>query len=290
MNKYSLKENLFYGRGLNLLSEASPSVPRTIVPSITITVNGTSLNPSDFLKIKTAQDVYSKLPTHNGTGWRTQKKVAAWLIGEGFELKWIASGSAQPDVLVEKNGILYSFEVGNKLKVTQLGNMHSNHALARTSKTSPDTIEKQRKIGASKLRGTTAGTHRDFLDTEKDRSFEVEEISLGQTGSYWKSDQSDILVMIEENGNDALDPNCTISMIALSEEGNDLSQAERWGLQTYANMINREYTDHRESGKDGDIQRSNTRGGSWKNASGSGRRAGFEAFAGGIADSMKKVN
>ena len=294
MKKYSLKENLFYGRGLKLLTEDSPSVPRQSIPANTINVNGQDITAADFVKIQTSADVYSMLPVGSGanaTGWRTQKKVAAWLIDQGFDLKWIASGSGQPDVLAEKNGILYSFEVGNPSKGTQLGNVFNNHQLARSGNTSDDTIKKQRSLGASKLRGTTAGSHREFTDQEMDDSFESDKrISLGQVGSYWRSDESDILVMIEENGTDAPEPNCQIYMMALSQEGNNLSQTEGWRLRTLANVITRSYGAHRAKGKQGDITQSNQGGGSWSNAGGSGQRAGFAAFPRNIKASMKLVN
>tara|TARA_Y100000593_G_scaffold38734_1_gene74958 strand:- start:265 stop:2523 length:2259 start_codon:yes stop_codon:yes gene_type:complete len=292
--KYSLKENLFYNLGLELLKEDSPSISRASIPSGTITVNNVDLNAADFAQIQTSADVYSMLPIGSGanaTGWRTQKKVAAWLIKEGFKIKWIASGSNQPDVLAEKGGILYSFEVGRPTKRTQLGNVSSSHKLARTSKTAQGVIEKQRAIGASKLRGTTAGSHKDFTDAEMDMGFESEKrISLGQTGTYWKADKSDILIMIVENGKDEPEPNCEIYMIALSKEGNDLSQAENWGLRTYANVVNTAYGVHRSLGKSGDITMANQGGGSWSTKTASGKRAGFDPFPKRIKDSMVKVN
>lgn len=292
--KYNLKENLYVGRGMGLLSEVRARAASPAIPSASIIVNGTTMNASSFTALETPSDVHSKLPAGkvNDTGWRTQKKVAAWLMTQGFSIKWIASGAGQPDVLAEKAGTLYVFEVGNPDKSTQLGNVYDDGTLRRNEKTKPYTIDKQRELGASRLRGIDGGGHREFSEEEMDAAFEdvaSSGISRGEVGSYWRSDASDFLVMIEENGLDEPEPNAKLSMMALTKEANDLSQSLGWGLKTMANVINKIYAS--SDGKmGGDLSQSNKEGGSWSAGGVSGRRGGFKAFPADIKKSMIPVN
>ena len=107
------------------------------------------------------------------------------------------------------------------------------------------------------------------------------------------ADGADILVMIVEGTTqDVNDPDAAISMIALSKEGNALSQKEGWGLTTMANAIDAIVSDNLAAGGDRfGVDQANKGGGSWFDSTGKRqRRSGFDAFLADIREKLVQVN
>ena len=297
--KYSLKENLFQGRGMGLLREwkrvSTPSVPTQTI-NITDSNTGvkTPVNAASFAACTQPGDLQTKLPiSDNLVGWRTQKKVAAWLMGQGGVLKWCASGSGQEDLLVEFGGKLFSFEVGNPDKGTQMGNIFKSTGQADPDGRGDSIADKQQAVGRNRLRAQ-AGTpgHAQYTDQQAHDAFDAmagqdaSNFDATHQGSYLKADGCDFMVMIDEaqKTDSGLAGGDKIYMMACTDDSNELSQAQGWNLKMWSNFV----TEFVASGKNtGQSMRS---GGSATDKGGQERvRAGTKAYSAKWKDALTQV-
>ena len=279
--KYSLKENLLHGRGMNVLKESillEYSVPRPgVSPSdICEPVKGTQYTGQDFLNLKTPADVDALVKGgSNHVGWITQKKAAKRFLAAGAQIAWIGSGAQNEDLVVVVGGTQYSVEVGRPTKVTQLGNM-AGDAVNRSDSTSQKVIDKQEKVGQSITRGNNPRHPEEYDEAETLANVGAGEISLGQMGSYWRADGVDMLLMIEESDkSDSPDDNPSFKICACSEEGLVAGDALFGGIASMADILNQAYAGELGKGKTSGF--SNRAGGS-ASADGSTHRGGFGAF------------
>ena len=298
--KYSLRENLFNGRGMKLLREWSRKHAAPSIPSgpINITDSNTgkkvAVTAADFAACTKASDLQTKLPiSDNLVGWRTQKKVAEWLMSQGGALRWCASGSGQEDLLVEFGGKLFSFEVGNPDKGTQMGNIFKSTGAADPGGRGDDVAAKQQAVGRNRLRAKAGSpTHSTYTDQQAHAEFDAmaganqSNFTATEQGSYLREDGCDFMVMIEEAvGTDSgLAGGDKIYMTACTDDANDLAQGLGWGIKKWSNFV----TELVASGKNtGQSMRS---GGSASDKGGQARvRAGTKAFSAKWRDALTRV-
>ena len=290
--KYSLKENLFLGRGMKLLREYSVARPSISASDTCEPVEGTVYSGADFAKLKTPADVDAlvKCPSGQRVGWITQKKAAKKFLELGAGIAWIGSGAQQEDLVITLGGTQYSVEVGRPTKVTQLGQM-AGSAVSRTEDTSTKTITKQRAVGASIQRGNNP-RHPDSYNLDQlDANVASGGITLGQMGSYWRADGVDFLLMIEESDKkDNPDDRPSFKICACSEEGMAAgSSLVSGGVASMADIINKAYGEgkNKSRGKSGSEQFANTRGG--QPTAGNTHRGGFGAFPKVLKDNMTPI-
>ena len=289
--KYSLRENLYNRRGMNLLKEYSVARP-SVSPSDTCEpVTGTVYSGKDFLALKTPADVDAlvKCPSGKRVGWITQKKAAKKFLDAGAKIAWIGSGAQQEDLVIIVGGTQYSVEVGRPTKVTQLGQMAGN-AVSRTADTSTKTITKQRAVGASIQRGNNPRHPDSYSFDEVDANVASGKITLGQMGSYWRADGVDLLLMITETDKkDNPADNPSFKICACSEEGMVAGKALFGDVASMADIINMAYGKgmHKSRGKSGSETFANTRGG--EPSEGNTHRGGFGAFPKVLKDNMTAI-
>lgn len=297
--KYSLTENLFNGRGMNLLREwkrvKTPSVPGgTINITDSNTGKKTAVGAADFAACTQPADLQTKLPISNNlVGWRTQKKVAEWLMGQGGKLRWCASGSGQEDLLVEFSGKLYSFEVGNPNKGTQMGNIFKSTGEADPEGRGPEIAAKQQAVGRNRLRAdANSPTHADYTDAQAHDAFDdmagqdASNFTATEQGSYLKADGCDFMVMIEEavDTDSGLASGDKIYMMACTDDANELSQSAGWGLRMWSNFVTKLVA------SDGNKGQSMRSGGSAADKNGKARvRAGTKAYSANWKDALIQV-
>lgn len=281
--KYSLKENLYRGRGMRLLREYSVARPSVSASDTCEPVKGTTYTGADFAALSTPADVDAlvKCPSGSRVGWITQKKAAKKFLEKGAKIAWIGSGAQQEDLVVVIGGTQYSVEVGRPTKVTQLGQM-AGDAVSRTADTSAKTVAKQRAVGASIKRGNNP-QHPDSYDLDElDANVASGTITLGQMGSYWRADGVDFLLMITETDKkDVETDNPSFKICACSEEGMAAGQTLFGGVASMADIINKAYSE----GKGGSF--GNKRGG--EPSAGNTHRGGFGAFPKILKDNMTEI-
>lgn len=294
--KYSLTENLVYGRGMRLVNEwkriSTPTIPSGPI-NITDSNTGikTPITAADFAACTQPSDLQTKLPiSHTLVGWRTQKKVAEWLMSQGGALKWVASGSGQEDLLLEFGGKLYSFEVGNPEKGTQMGAIFKSTGHADPQGRGESNTRKQQAIGRNRLRADAGSpTHAEYSDEEAHAAFDdfsarnidVSNFTATEQGSYLKADGCDFMVMIEEaqETDSGLASGDKIYMMACTDDANELSQSMGWGLRMWSNFVTQQVAISRKNNDSLPAQAMRSGGSATDSKSGEERwRAGVKAF------------